>query len=1412
MTLSHQPLSLLARPTSPTSIALSPPSSLPSSPRHVTASAPSTFTSHFVQALHDFFPNNAPSDNVSCLFFRRGAIIEVLNRDESGWWDGQHDGCRGWFPSNYVGVIGEASRHSIDYEEDGSKDVLQFEHWRQHMAQLSGEEITPSSMSGWDSKISQSVSESPTVQGHGPLTQTLIHGHPSSTTKDPAASIESTDPSHLLEDVAKEIALLVDACSTGDPSNIKLCNFQVISAVRSVLASAHAVNKDSPVLKAFPELARQRKVVLGALSKLVLKGKDLQADDSHIDKMIEQVCSLAHQLLSEMNTFETIAQTVPSHHHHPHDETTDITGSTTEQQHQQQQDDVSPRVSMMSFTSSASVSTTSLRQQLLDARLSSASLIAKAVPLCDAQHILQTILDHQHTIDTLMQGLLHTIEHFIGSRHRATDMLEMTRKAVEAVRTFLAVVEHVCSNIGELDYKHCSIIPEDPHLVALVLAKEAVYSAITNLVTAVRALAGPRDMQTPDDCEQLRISCENVVRTTHECAACVKTCLHVDPAETGDMQDDVRAMRDKLQDSVDTRRHQTLSILGRKVTSLNVLQSQYDDDATSSSDSSTSSMSPQDEISLNNKSSSSSSVSHSHLPPSRVTHADDDVDENQPLATLAGKHHSRPTEKDVEKLEIGHYSPGRNDDSDASKPPFSTLYSHQEDVFAEQQQDDNDDHDDVDDDHDEEEMGSCQGEPVAERQRIRSSPSETHPPRTSRKDRPTSKSSRHKLSRSETVRRSSTTAARSSVESINVTPMSTPESMSPVKECDGDNPIGSLPPCLPHRGSVHAITARPRASSINALQSASNGTFPLPPSPHPHPAGTRDLRLSVSKSTPTVDPALSKPRRSRGMSVSTLRMTLTKQKGEEPPSLHHISNETLIDPPSLRRMSSWMSMEVTERQDPLSIKEPEPWFLKERAFSEDEMMYNGEGQVTGATLEALIIKLTSHEKSPDLIFTRAFFYNFRLFTDPSTLLQLLIDRFRLSPPVEPELTTEESKLWTQRVLLPVRLRVCNVLKMWLEVYFSFEQDAHIEQTLIHFAANEMAQAMPGPSKRMLELIRRTFSLRSLAPAGRKHSYTQDVRAMMQRSATGSHASISSGSYIFSLFEDHHSTDSLTERHPQPNINRSLRNTLRKALSQNALSQVNVNDFDPLELARQLTLMENSLFCQIEPYEMIGQEFTKQADSSRSIHVKAMIQRSNQVTGWVSDSVLRESDPKKRAQAIKFWIKVADHCLQLSNYNTLMAIRSALDSTSIARLKKTWDHISAKYKAMIDPIYRATDSQRNFAEYRNRLKNAMAPCLPFLGIYLTDITFIDDGNGNYRTSPNGHQLINFDKYIKTTRVLNEIDQFQIPYKLIEVDEIQRFLVRYLETIETDNLVYYTRSLKVEPREEEFDIRSAISNLS
>lgn len=85
---------------------------------------------------------------------------------------------------------------------------------------------------------------------------------------------------------------------------------------------------------------------------------------------------------------------------------------------------------------------------------------------------------------------------------------------------------------------------------------------------------------------------------------------------------------------------------------------------------------------------------------------------------------------------------------------------------------------------------------------------------------------------------------------------------------------------------------------------------------------------------------------------------------------------------------------------------------------------------------------------------------------------------------------------------------------------------------------------------------------------------------------------------------------------------------------------------------------------------------------------------------------------------------------------------------------------------------------------------------FLGVYLTDLTFIEDGNPN--TLKKSRQLINFSKRMKTAEVIREIQQYQsVPYNLAPVQEIQMFIKCHLQD-SRDVGDLYDQSLSMEPR--------------
>ena len=87
---------------------------------------------------------------------------------------------------------------------------------------------------------------------------------------------------------------------------------------------------------------------------------------------------------------------------------------------------------------------------------------------------------------------------------------------------------------------------------------------------------------------------------------------------------------------------------------------------------------------------------------------------------------------------------------------------------------------------------------------------------------------------------------------------------------------------------------------------------------------------------------------------------------------------------------------------------------------------------------------------------------------------------------------------------------------------------------------------------------------------------------------------------------------------------------------------------------------------------------------------------------------------------------------------------------------------------------------------------------YLGVYLTDLTFIEEG---IPSVIKGTNLINFAKRAKTAEVIRDIQQYQnVPYPLQPVPELQDYILSNMQAA-GDVREMYEKSLSVEPRERE-----------
>ncbi|KAG6857139.1 hypothetical protein H0H87_008709 [Tephrocybe sp. NHM501043] len=429
--------------------------------------------------------------------------------------------------------------------------------------------------------------------------------------------------------------------------------------------------------------------------------------------------------------------------------------------------------------------------------------------------------------------------------------------------------------------------------------------------------------------------------------------------------------------------------------------------------------------------------------------------------------------------------------------------------------------------------------------------------------------------------------------------------------------------------------------------------------------------------------------------------------------------------------------------NPEFLQDPAAWMLTNDDLLED-VVYNTEGHLVGATIDVLVEKITPHDNLVDAAFSAVFFLTFRLFSSPEELVNTIIARYNIQPPKG--LSEADIQFWQQRKGVPVRLRVSNFIKSWVEMYWRPGVDDPALPTLTLFVRNELALYFPTPAQRILELItlRRQTTDFTISPKGDR---SRDPGI-----------SINPPSAIL-----------LTSEVPRPTMTKTLLVALRK----NDYASIAVTDFDALELARQLTIMECNLYCAIQPEEILemGSEGAKSP-----VNVRAVSSLSTVITGWVAESILNEPDLKKRTALVRFFIKVADRCTSLANYSTSRSILAALDSSTISRLHQTWLGIPQKYKSQMESLRRLADHSRNYHEYRSKLRNTAPPAVPFLGLYLTDVTFCREGNPSHRASPTNpsKKLLNFNKYHKLARIVQDMQRFQVPYNLKAIPEVQAYL--------------------------------------
>ena len=249
-------------------------------------------------------------------------------------------------------------------------------------------------------------------------------------------------------------------------------------------------------------------------------------------------------------------------------------------------------------------------------------------------------------------------------------------------------------------------------------------------------------------------------------------------------------------------------------------------------------------------------------------------------------------------------------------------------------------------------------------------------------------------------------------------------------------------------------------------------------------------------------------------------------------------------------------------------------------------MHIVDGRAVTATLSAIVCKLTSHI-SKDESFNNSFLLTYRTVTTTSQFLGLLFARFRMAAPKG--LNKEETKVWSEKKLKLVRIRVFAILKLWLECYIQEgEEDRNALTVVMDFAENDIKPHMTVSYVTLVKLIERRRQ------SGMKSYKTAKLSTMKEVAPTS-------------------------------------------ILPKN-IKKFKLYELDPVEFSRQITIQMAEIYGSIEANEFLSKAWNINVPTE---NMNKMMEFCRKLTNWIVFCILQVPDAKKRGRAIGFFISVAN---------------------------------------------------------------------------------------------------------------------------------------------------------------------------
>ena len=276
------------------------------------------------------------------------------------------------------------------------------------------------------------------------------------------------------------------------------------------------------------------------------------------------------------------------------------------------------------------------------------------------------------------------------------------------------------------------------------------------------------------------------------------------------------------------------------------------------------------------------------------------------------------------------------------------------------------------------------------------------------------------------------------------------------------------------------------------------------------------------------------------------------------------------------------------------------------------------------------------------------------------------------------------------------------------------------------------------------------------------------------------------------------------------------------------------ELNSLEVARQLTLEASSIFEKLQAAEFSNKNWCSKDKEKLSPNIIKLTKQFNKVyskfihyriehfvnhflflqqSQWTVTEVLKQFKLNERVNILKKLIELArvnnflfqmkyiiiinifkQYFKEFNNFHGLVAVLSGLQSSSVKRLSLTWAKISEDDKNFIEQMGELMSFRESYKNYRAALAAvpAQTTVLPFIGVFLTDLVYIEDGNPSIVHG----DKINIHKFTMIGKIMKQIIDNNHEYRFFQVPAILQWFSDF-KVIDEEEA--YLLSTKIEPRD-------------